>query len=66
MRSTLMRNLIVLCVYSICPSMQKYNAYCDIGIAIAVSLIEAVIDTFRNKNNQTIFNQKNCNKFRIR
>lgn len=38
------RNVIVLCVYSIYQSIDEYPLYCEIGIAIAVTLIQVIID----------------------
>lgn len=44
MRSILLRNVFVLCTYLIYPSVEKYQVFCEMGIAIAVTLIETIID----------------------
>lgn len=44
MRSILLRNVFVLCTYLIYPSVEKYKVFCDMGIAIAVTLIETILD----------------------
>lgn len=50
MRSTVIRNVCVLCTYLICPSMEKYKLFCEMGIAIAVTLIETIIDQMSSKH----------------
>lgn len=44
MRSILLRNVFVLCTYLIYPSVEKYKVFCEMGIAIAITLIETIID----------------------
>lgn len=42
--SSLIRNLIVLCAYKIYQSMDAYPFYCEIGIAVAIALLQMIVD----------------------
>lgn len=44
MRSVFIRNVCIVCAYLICPSMEEYKILFELGIAIAVTLIENVFD----------------------
>lgn len=45
--SSLIRDLIVLCAYKVYQSMDAYPFYCEIGIAVAIALLQMIVDNKR-------------------
>lgn len=51
--SCFVRNIIVMCAYlSNYQSMDVYRVYCEIGITIAIALIQLIIDDQRIDHNE--------------
>lgn len=59
------RNVIVLCVYSIYQSIDKYPLFCEVGIAVAVAIIQVIVDHFRLDDSMFGISDQNTGQFAI-